>query len=242
MQQNVTHQVRSANLSAPLTRRQALTTIGAAAAGALLTGSLASAASTRPNVLLFIKICDVPPNTLAKNLAQLQKVAVSTAASNGFNLTVTTDGSVFSSSSLSSYNVVLFYSTGNLTKQAGEGGKPISQTGANALLKMIAAGKAVVIEHAGLVTTPPSDPTASALAELQLLFSTLPQVLSGKKGTLNVAVTGATCAGGVVGTTPLPLQMIALVTGTGANRRPVFSLMFASTSPLLKNTMKAANP
>ncbi len=225
-------------ISRPVSRRHALAKFGAAVAATVLTAGAASAASAKPNVLLFVKICDVPPGTLAKNVAQLQKAVVSSAQDNGFNLTVTTDGSVFSSSSLSSYSIVLFYTTGNLTKQAGEGGRAITPAGVNALLKRIAAGKGVMIEHAGLVTKPPSDPTAKALADLQLLFSTLPQVFSGRKGSLKVANTRATCAGGTIGATPLPLQMVALVKGSGKTQQPVFSLMFGSTSPLLKATIK----
>jgi len=222
----------------PLTRRQALAKFGAAVAATALSAGVASAASTKPAVLLFVKICDVPPNTLAKNIAQLRKTVTSAARANGFDVTVTTDGSVFSSSTLSSYDIVLFYSTGNLAKQSGEGGTAITPAGVNALLKTIAAGKGVVVEHAGLVTKPPSDPTAKVLADLQLLFATLPQVFSGKKGSLKVANTSATCAGGAIGATPLPLQMVALVNGSGKTLQPVFSLMFGSTSSLLKSTIK----
>ncbi|MBI1371800.1 MAG: ThuA domain-containing protein [Phycisphaera sp.] len=67
---------------------------------------------------------------------------------NGWDLTVTKDGSVFTPENIAKYDAFMFYTTGDLTSpNAKDGSKPMSQEGKDALLQAIHDGKGWIGFH-----------------------------------------------------------------------------------------------
>jgi type 1 glutamine amidotransferase len=69
------------------------------------------------------------------------------AARHGFEVTCTKDGQVFLPESIGKFDAFLFETTGDLTKEGGDGQRPMPPEGKQALLKAIADGKGFVGSH-----------------------------------------------------------------------------------------------
>jgi hypothetical protein len=254
--------VRSLGKSEPPWRPESRRDRCGGVAAAVVPGSWALAeapAATGRKVLVFLKVCDLPPRSLgADKLAELQKAIVALGRANGFDVTVTTDGAALEESRLSPFHLVVFYTTGNLAKEAGEAGERVTPSGREALLKAIVAGRGLVVMHCGLRpkaaqpiagagATPAGgaeefDVRARVLADLQLLSDSLPDLRQGKPCAMRIADQYVRTAGESLGGVPLPLHMVALQTGADQDARPVFTLMSSTTSPLLKAILQCATP
>lgn len=233
-------------------RRQMLRATGAAAIGAgaslAFAESAALPASAR-KVLVFLKVCDLPAG-FPDRVADVASTITDLGTSLGYRITVTTNGSIFTSGQLAAFDYVVFYTTGNLAKQAGLDGKTITADGEQALLKAIAGGKAMVAAHCGLHPAPlapkaavsaPADPYAKILSDLNDIAGALPSLWAGTASNLHIADHKVSSRGGSIGKTPLPLHLVSVQWQDGTDiktRRPLITLMFASTSPLLKNVLK----
>jgi type 1 glutamine amidotransferase len=99
-----------------------------------------------------IKVQDGQPSLAHKVLEEL-------GAANGFVVTHTKDGSVFSPEGIAKYDAFIFYTTGDLTTPGTDKNPPMSPEGKVALLDAIAKGKGFVATHSGADTFhSPGDP------------------------------------------------------------------------------------
>lgn len=76
-----------------------------------------------------------------------EKVLQELAAKNGWELTSTKDGSVFTKENLEKYDAFFFYTTGDLTKEGTDKNPPMSVEGKAAFLEAIHNGKGFVGTH-----------------------------------------------------------------------------------------------
>lgn len=138
-----------------MTRRQAMQAV-AAAAGAFAAASLplgwAQAADGKTRkVLFFTKSAGFEHSCIkrekADQLSHAEKVLVELGKSNGFEVTATKDGSYFTPEKLAEFDVVAFYTTGDLTQPSNDFSVPMSPGGKEALLKYIESGKGFVGFH-----------------------------------------------------------------------------------------------
>ena len=149
-----------------MTRRQAMQSVAAAAA-AFAASSLplgwTQAAETKPRkVLFFTKSSGFQHDCIKRaapdELSFAEKILVDLGKQHGFEVTATKDGSYFTPEKLAAFDVVAFYTTGELDqtdsdkgkptgKPAKDGGVPMPPGGPQALLDFIAAGKGFVGFH-----------------------------------------------------------------------------------------------
>ena len=92
-----------------------------------------------------IKVKDDQPSLAHKALDEL-------GAANGFVVTHTKDGSVFTAEGIAKFDAFVFYTTGDLTTPGNDKNPPMSTEGKAALLDAIAKGKGFVALHAGADT------------------------------------------------------------------------------------------
>jgi uncharacterized protein len=76
------------------------------------------------------------------------KIVKDLADKNGFEVTETKDGTIFTSPDLAKFDVFLFYTTGDLT-QDGKDGKGMGAAGKTALFDAVKGGKGFVALHCG---------------------------------------------------------------------------------------------
>jgi hypothetical protein len=236
-------------------RRDLLKAAGVAAAvgfsGAMVPAAFAAAAAPTPlsikNILVFVKVCDLPANAgvTTQKVNAIQSVIKLGGHQVGYNLTVTTDGGVFSSPSFANFDLTIFYTTGNLCKQSADPTKPLTPAGKAALLQALATGKAMVVYHNGLHSKPtktssaPTAPCETILSDISLLATAMPHLLLGNPAGLRVINPQTQTVSDTINGIPLPLRHIVLVSGTGTNVKPVLTLFLCSTSPLLKAMLSA---
>jgi type 1 glutamine amidotransferase len=138
-----------------VTRRQAMLTVAAAAA-AFATGSLpmgwtrAADGKTR-KVLFFTKSAGFQHSCITRKgneLSHAEKVLVEMGKRSGFEVTATKDGSIFTPDQLKAFDVIAFYTTGDLTNgTSGDKITPMPKGGKEALLEFIRSGKGFVGFH-----------------------------------------------------------------------------------------------
>ena len=92
-----------------------------------------------------IKTPDGQPSLAQKALEEL-------GAANGFIVTHSKDGGVFTPEGIAKYDAFIFYTTGDLTTQGNDKNPPMSAEGKAAFLDAIAKGKGFVAMHAGADT------------------------------------------------------------------------------------------
>jgi type 1 glutamine amidotransferase len=92
-----------------------------------------------------IKVSDGQPSLAQKALEEL-------GAANGFVVTHTKDGGVFTADGIAKYDAFIFYTTGDLTTPGNDKNPPMSTEGKAAFLDAIARGKGFVAIHAGADT------------------------------------------------------------------------------------------
>ena len=144
-----------------VTRRDAIKNVAAAAAALAAAGfplgwARAAEAGTKPRkVLFFTKSAGFehscikrPDNNSAAELSHAEKVLIDLGKQNGFEVVATKDGSVFTPENLAEFDVIAFYTTGDLTKpDSGDKTPPMPAAGKEALLKFIEDGKGFVGFH-----------------------------------------------------------------------------------------------
>ena len=138
-----------------VTRRQAMLTVAAAAA-AFATGSIplgwtcAADGKTR-KVLFFTKSAGFQHSCITRKgneLSHAEKVLVEMGKRGGFEVTATKDGSIFTPDQLKAFDVIAFYTTGDLTNgTSGDKTTPMPKGGKEALLEFIRSGKGFVGFH-----------------------------------------------------------------------------------------------
>lgn len=133
-------------------RRTALRHLGAASAGLLLNPTVAALAKEAPRrrVLFFTKSSGYQHSVIKRNngdLGHAEKILTELGKSQGFEVTATKDGSVFTTENLKPYDVIFFYTTGDLTQLGEYKEPPMSAAGKQALFEAIVSGKGFVGTH-----------------------------------------------------------------------------------------------
>jgi type 1 glutamine amidotransferase len=148
-----------------ITRRQALQSAAVAAAAFATASSFplgwakAADAKTR-KVLFFTKSSGFQhsvvtrPKDAPDKLAYAEQILTDLGKQHGFDVTATKDGSVFTPEKLAEFDVIAFYTTGDLdkadkdpNKPSKDGGVPMPPGGLDALLKFVESGKGVIGFH-----------------------------------------------------------------------------------------------
>jgi uncharacterized protein len=80
-------------------------------------------------------------------LSMAEKIVTELAKKHGFEVTCTKDGREFLPETIAKYDAFLFETTGDLTKDGGDGNPPMTEEGKSAFLKAIAGGKGFIGCH-----------------------------------------------------------------------------------------------
>ena len=137
-----------------VTRRQAMLTVAAAAA-AFATGSIpigwtrAADGKTR-RVLFFTKSAGFQHSCITRKgneLSHAERVLIEMGKKSGFDVTATKDGSVFTADALKQFDVIAFYTTGDLTTPGTDKSTPMPAGGKEALFDFVRSGKGFVGFH-----------------------------------------------------------------------------------------------
>ena len=137
-----------------LTRRQAMRAVAGAAA-AFATGAIplgwahAQDGKTR-KVLFYTKSAGFQHSVITRKgdeLSHAEKILIDLGKKNGFEVTATKDGSIFTPDKLSQFDVIAFYTTGDLTEAGNDKATPMPKEGKQALLDFIRGGKGFVGFH-----------------------------------------------------------------------------------------------
>ena len=147
-----------------LTRRDALKTVAVAAAAMAAAGfplgftkaaDTAGAGGAKKKVLFYTRsqgfqhdVIKRPDNNKDDVLSFAEKELSKLAEKHGLDIVCTKDGSIFTPEKLAQFDVIAFYTTGNLEKEGG-GDKtpPMPKGGRDALVKFIESGKGFVGFH-----------------------------------------------------------------------------------------------
>jgi hypothetical protein len=235
-----------------INRRDALRAAGAAtlglAAGAV-PGAQALASSVPLSVLLFAKFSSLPDGFPGESIGELTALVIHYAKANGFNLTVTTDGSALTPAALAAYDLVIFYTTGDLMIESRSEANPISVEGKAALVQMIAKGKAFIAEHVGLRATvnktAATGATAAArlLADARLIGNHFAGIANGKSTAVRLADQNVHVKGLAIAKTPLPLRSVSLQAMDAPaphKARPILNVLMSNGGTILKSTLRVA--
>ena len=137
-----------------VTRRQAMTAVAAAAA-AFATGSLPmgwtrAADNKARKVLFFTKSAGFEHSCIKRNgdaLSHAEKVLVEMGKQNGFEVTATKDGRIFTAEKLKEFDVIAFYTTMDITKEGTDKTPPMHANGKEVLFDFIRSGKGFMGFH-----------------------------------------------------------------------------------------------
>ncbi len=139
-----------------INRRDVLRAAGAGAAAiaanSFLAGWVAGDEIKQRKVLFFTRSQTFPHSVVTRKdpatLAFGEQIAVDLGKANGFEVTVTKDGTVFSPEKLAEFDAVMFYTTGEETKPDSPDKTPgMSKEGKQALLDFVGGGKGFVGMH-----------------------------------------------------------------------------------------------
>lgn len=133
-------------------RRAALRYLGAAGAAWLTDPPLAALAkpARRRRILFFTKSSGYQHSAIKRNngaLSHAEQILTDLGKSQNFEVTATKDGSVFTAENLKAYDVIFFYTTGDLTQLGEYKEPPMPVEGKKAFLEAIRAGKGFVGTH-----------------------------------------------------------------------------------------------
>ena len=133
-------------------RREMLATTGAAVLGlsTFPLGWAAAADKKKQKVLYFTRSAGFEHGAVRRNGDELsfsEKVLTEMGARAGFDVECTKEGNVFDGD-LDKYDLIAFYTSGDLTKEKQGQGSPMSPEGKQNLLDAVAAGKGFVGLHA----------------------------------------------------------------------------------------------
>ena len=137
-----------------MNRRQAMLSVAAAAA-AFATGSLPlgwtrAADNKTRKVLFFTKSAGFQHSVITRKGSELghaEKILIDVGKQNGFEVTATKDGSIFTPDKLAEFDVIAFYTTGDLTQPGTDKSTPMPKNGKEVLLDWIRSGKGFVGFH-----------------------------------------------------------------------------------------------
>jgi len=105
------------------------------------------------NVLFFTKAAGYEHQVIKRGAAgepsHAEKVLFRLGASEQIEMSFSKDGSLFSKAYLQQFDVVFFYTSGNLLAVGKDGNPPMSGEGKQALLEWVAAGGGFMAAHAG---------------------------------------------------------------------------------------------
>ena len=151
-------------------RREMLKVATAAALGAsaspLVVGALPE--TNKRKVLYFTRSVGFEHSVVRRQGAQLshsEKVLMEMGRKAGYEIECTKDGRVFDGN-LDPYDVIAFYTTGDLTAAAKDGSPPMTPAGKQKLLNVIAAGKGFVGFHSATDTFHSKGPRNENQAEV----------------------------------------------------------------------------
>jgi type 1 glutamine amidotransferase len=127
----------------------------AAAAGLALgrfpIGWTAAADSKGKRLLMFTRSQGYEHSSIKRGkdnaLSMAEKIVTDLAKKHGFEVNCTKDGREFLPETIAKYDAFLFQTTGDLTKDGGDGNPPMTDEGKSAFLKAIAAGKGFIGCH-----------------------------------------------------------------------------------------------
>jgi type 1 glutamine amidotransferase len=137
-----------------LTRRQAMLAVAGAAA-AFATGSIplgwarAADGKTR-KVLFFTKSAGFQHSVVTRKgdeLAHAEKILTEMGKKNGFEVTATKDGRIFTPEKLAEFDIIAFYTTMDLTTEGTDKSPPMPKNGKEVLFDFIRSGKGFVGFH-----------------------------------------------------------------------------------------------
>lgn len=121
-----------------------------AVSGALLLGLCLSLSAAPVRVLYFTKSSGYEHAVIARTEGKpslSEKVLSSLAVKNDFVFTFSKDGSLFSPGYLAGFDVIMFYTTGDLCSVGTDGHPAMTPAGKQALLDAVAGGKGFVGVH-----------------------------------------------------------------------------------------------
>ncbi len=133
------------------------------AALVLLSGlSAGDAAPRKPNkILFFTKSSGFEHSVIKKkgnDPSHAEKILLDLAKKNGWELTHTKDGGIFTPENIAKYDAFFFYTTGILTEAGTDKNPPMSKEGKAAFLEAIKAGKGFIGSHSAADTFHPTAP------------------------------------------------------------------------------------
>jgi uncharacterized protein len=141
----------SSYLSHLMDRRQVVRCVGAVGATLLLRDNSSHASSAKPRrVLFFTKSSGYQHSVIKKSdggQSHAERILTDLGKQNNFEVTATKDGSVFTTAGLRPFDVIFFYTTGDLTQAGEDKNPPMSVEGKAAFLDAIRAGKGFVGTH-----------------------------------------------------------------------------------------------
>src|SRR5580658_5178550 len=130
----------------PINRRDLLRMLGVAANGLSFPGI--SAAKTKPKkILMFTKSSGYEHSVIKRDAGKLglaEQIVTDLGKQNGFDVTATKDGGIFSSADLKQYDAFFFYTTGDLTTPGTDKNPPMRPGGKQAFLDLIRGGKGFI--------------------------------------------------------------------------------------------------
>src|SRR6185437_4140390 len=134
-------------------RRDLLKTVSAGAAAVAMSPWLnhtLRAADSAPGlkkkkILFFTKSSGFQHSTITRKpgekLAFAERLLTDFGDANGFDVTCSKDGSLFTPEYLAQFDALAFYTTGDLTEKGGDGNPPMTKEGKAAFLNAIKHGK-----------------------------------------------------------------------------------------------------
>ncbi len=139
-----------------INRRDVLRAAGvgavAIAAQSFLTGWVAAEEAKTRKILFYTRSQGFPHGVITRKdpekLSFAEQIAVDMGKKNGFEVTATKDGSIFTPEKLAEFDVVMFYTTGDLTNASGpDKFPPMPKEGKQALFDFVSGGKGFVGMH-----------------------------------------------------------------------------------------------
>ncbi len=129
-------------------RRREIVKVASALLASWLPPALAQ--TRRPKILYFTRSADFEHSVVKRvggQPAHSEKVLTDMGRRAGFDVECTKDGGVFDAS-LDGYDVIAFFTSGDLTRTGGDGSPPMTPSGKQRLLDAVAAGKGFIGFHA----------------------------------------------------------------------------------------------
>lgn len=137
-----------------MNRREMILRSGAVAVGLGLSafplGWVADAQQKRRKLLCFTKSAGFEHSVVKRegdNLSYAERILVDLGKKNGFDVTATKDGRVFTPENLAQYDAFYFYTTGDLTQTGTDGQPPMTPEGKAAFMDAVKNGKGFVGGH-----------------------------------------------------------------------------------------------